>query len=218
MQKVVDFCRERDMIVVHDFAYADVGFDGYQPPSILQAEGAKECAVELYSMTKSFSMAGWRSAFLVGNRDVVQALVKLKSYLDYGQFQPIQIAATVTMNEAPDYPAEVCAIYESRRAADRRAGPHRLGHPEAEGLDVRVGADPGAVRRDGLGGVLLARRARVRGGAVAGRGLRSRRGRLCTVRADRERTPHRAGHPQLEEGPHQARLTSVVGFTPVTRA
>jgi len=117
MQRVVDFCRERDMIVVHDFAYADVGFDGYEPPSILQAEGAKECAVELYSMTKSFSMAGWRVAFLVGNRDVVQALVKLKSYLDYGTFQPVQIAATVTMNEAPDYPEEVCAIYQSRRDA-----------------------------------------------------------------------------------------------------
>ncbi|MGA1163572.1 MAG: aminotransferase class I/II-fold pyridoxal phosphate-dependent enzyme [Ilumatobacteraceae bacterium] len=117
MQRVVDFCRERGMIVVHDFAYADVGFGGYQPPSILQAEGAKECAVELYSMTKSFSMAGWRVAFLLGNAEVVQALVKLKSYLDYGTFQPIQIAATVTMNEAADYPAEVCSIYESRRDA-----------------------------------------------------------------------------------------------------
>ena len=96
MQRVVDFCRERDMIAVHDFAYADIGFDGYRPPSILQAEGAKECAVELYSMTKSFSMAGWRCAFLLGNAEVVQALVKLKSYLDYGMFQPVQIAATVT--------------------------------------------------------------------------------------------------------------------------
>jgi len=117
MQKVVDFCRERDMIVVHDFAYADMGFDGYQPPSILQAEGAKECAVELYSMTKSFSMAGWRVAFLLGNADVVQALVKLKSYLDYGTFQPVQIAATVTINEEPDFPKEICAIYQSRRDA-----------------------------------------------------------------------------------------------------
>jgi alanine-synthesizing transaminase len=115
MQRIVDFCREREMIAVHDFAYADVGFDGYDPPSILQAEGAKECAVELYSMTKSFSMAGWRCAFLVGNAEVVQALVKLKSYLDYGTFQPIQIAATVTMNEAPDYPEHVRAVYQSRR-------------------------------------------------------------------------------------------------------
>ena len=117
MQKVVDFARERDVVVVHDFAYADLGFDGYQPPSILQAEGAKEVAVELYSMTKSFSMAGWRVAFMVGNPEVVAALAKLKSYLDYGTFQPIQIAATVTMNEAPDYPAEVAKVYEGRRNA-----------------------------------------------------------------------------------------------------
>jgi alanine-synthesizing transaminase len=114
MQRVVDFCRQHGMIVVHDFAYADVGFDGYEPPSILQAEGAKECAVELYSMTKSFSMAGWRCAFLLGNADVVQALVKLKSYLDYGMFQPVQIAATVTINQAPEFPDQVRAIYESR--------------------------------------------------------------------------------------------------------
>ena len=77
MQRVVDFCREREMIVVHDFAYADLGYDGYQPPSILQAEGAKECAVELYSMTKSFSMAGWRVAFMAGNPEVIGALAKL---------------------------------------------------------------------------------------------------------------------------------------------
>jgi len=117
MQQVVDFCREREMIVVHDFAYADIGFDGYRPPSILQADGAKECAVELYSMTKSFSMAGWRCAFLLGNAEVVQALVKLKSYLDYGMFQPVQIAATVTINEATEFPAEVCSIYQRRRDA-----------------------------------------------------------------------------------------------------
>ena len=102
-------------MLVHDNAYADLGFDGYQPPSILQADGAKEVAVELYSMTKSFSMAGWRVAFLVGNAEVVAALAKLKRYLDYGTFQPIQIAATVTLNEAPDFPKEVNEIYQSRR-------------------------------------------------------------------------------------------------------
>ena len=117
MQRVVDFCLERDMIVVHDFAYADVGFDGYKPPSILQAEGEMDCAVELYSMTKSFSMAGWRVAFMAGNEKVVGALTKLKSYLDYGSFQPVQIAATVTLNEAQDFPQEVSNIYESRRNA-----------------------------------------------------------------------------------------------------
>ncbi len=115
MQRVVDFAREQEVLVVHDFAYADLGYDGYLPPSILEAEGAKDVAVELYSMTKSFSMAGWRVAFMAGNPEVIGALAKLKSYLDYGTFQPVQIAATVTMNEAPDYPTEACAIYESRR-------------------------------------------------------------------------------------------------------
>ena len=115
MQQVVDFAREKEVVVVHDNAYADLGFDGYVPPSILQAEGAKDVAVELYSMTKSFSMAGWRVAFMVGNREVVGALAKLKSYLDYGTFQPIQVAATVTLNEAPDYPKEALAVYQSRR-------------------------------------------------------------------------------------------------------
>ncbi|HEX6419879.1 MAG TPA: aminotransferase class I/II-fold pyridoxal phosphate-dependent enzyme [Acidimicrobiales bacterium] len=114
-QEVVDFAREREVIVVHDNAYADLGYDGFEPPSILQAEGAKECAVELYSMTKSFSMAGWRMAFLAGRADVVQALAKLKSYLDYGTFQPIQIAATVTLNEAIDFPRHVQAVYQRRR-------------------------------------------------------------------------------------------------------
>ena len=114
MQRVVDFCLEREMIVVHDFAYADIGFDGIKPPSILQAVGAMECAVEQYSMTKSFSMAGWRCAFMLGNSEVVQALVKLKSYLDYGMFQPVQIAATVALNEAADVPNEICATYERR--------------------------------------------------------------------------------------------------------
>jgi alanine-synthesizing transaminase len=117
LQRLVDWARERDVVLVHDFAYADVWFDGYRPPSILECDGAMDCAVELYSMTKSFSMAGWRMAFMLGNAEVVAALAKLKSYLDYGSFQPVQIAATVTLNEAQDYPAEVNAIYQARRDA-----------------------------------------------------------------------------------------------------
>jgi len=117
LQRLVDWARERDVVLVHDFAYAETAFDGWLPPSILQCEGAKEVAVELYSMTKSFSMAGWRVAFLVGNREVVGALGKLKSYLDYGTFQPIQIAATVTLDDAPDYPLEVNKVYQARRDA-----------------------------------------------------------------------------------------------------
>jgi alanine-synthesizing transaminase len=128
MAKIVDFARRNDVLVVHDNAYADLGFDGFSPPSILQVPGAKDVAVELYSMTKSFSMAGWRVAFLAGNAEVVAALAKLKSYLDYGTFQPIQIAATVTLNEAPDYPQEATAIYQARRDA-LCGGLNRIGWP-----------------------------------------------------------------------------------------
>ena len=126
MTALVEFARERNMVMVHDFAYSDTAFDGFQPPSVLQVPGAKDCSVELYTLTKSFSMAGWRVGFLVGNAAVVGALTKIKSYLDYGTFQPIQIAATVTMNEAADYPIEVNTIYESRRDA-RIDGLSRIG-------------------------------------------------------------------------------------------
>ncbi|MDQ3680934.1 MAG: aminotransferase class I/II-fold pyridoxal phosphate-dependent enzyme, partial [Actinomycetota bacterium] len=104
MARIVDFAREHEVVLVHDFAYAETAFDGFMPPSILEVPGAKDVAVELYTLTKSFSMAGWRVGFLVGNADIVQALTKLKSYLDYGTFQPIQIAAIVTLNEAGEYP------------------------------------------------------------------------------------------------------------------
>jgi alanine-synthesizing transaminase len=117
MQRAVDFARERELVLVHDFAYADLGFDGHEPPSILQATGANDVAVELYSLTKSFSMAGWRVGFLVGNPGIVGALTRLKSYLDYGTFQPIQIAAIVALNDARGYPLEVNEIYRGRRNA-----------------------------------------------------------------------------------------------------
>jgi len=117
LTRLVAFAKERDVILVHDFAYSDTAFDGYQPPSIMQVPGAKDVAVEFYTLTKSFSMAGWRVAFMVGNPEIVAALGKLKSYLDYGTFQPVQIAAIVAMNEASDYPKEVNNIYWGRRDA-----------------------------------------------------------------------------------------------------
>jgi len=115
MERLVGFALEHEIVICHDFAYADLGFDGYHPPSILQVPRAKECCVELYTLTKSFSMAGWRVGFLVGNPEIVAALTKLKSYLDYGTFQPVQIAAIVAMNEAVDYPGQLLAIYQTRR-------------------------------------------------------------------------------------------------------
>jgi len=115
MERLVGFAKEHDVVLVHDFAYSDTSFDGYTPPSILQVPGAKDVAVELYTLTKSFSMAGWRVGFLVGNAEIVQALTKLKSYLDYGTFQPIQIASIVALNEATEYPKVVNEIYQGRR-------------------------------------------------------------------------------------------------------
>jgi alanine-synthesizing transaminase len=126
MERLVAFALERDVIVCHDFAYADLGFDGYRPPSILQVPRAKECCVELYTLTKSFSMAGWRVGFVVGNPEIVAALTKLKSYLDYGTFQPVQIAAIVAMNEAQEYPEQLRVIYQSRRDT-LIEGLHRVG-------------------------------------------------------------------------------------------
>src|SRR5207248_11494648 len=117
MQQLVDFAREKEMVLVHDFAYADLGFDGYRPPSIFEAEGARDVAVELYSLTKGFSLAGWRVAFVLGRADVIGALARLKSYLDYGSFQPLQIAATVALRDARERPPEVAAVYEGRRNA-----------------------------------------------------------------------------------------------------
>ena len=152
MQRLVDLALEREFLIVHDFAYADIAFDGHRPPSILAARGAMECAVELYSLTKSFSMAGWRVGFAVGQAEAVQALTKLKSYLDYGTFQPIQIASIVALREAADYPREVCEIYSapSRRALLRsRAGRlarHSTGRDDVRaGLDLRA-ASPSSVR------------------------------------------------------------------------
>ena len=130
MTRMVEFAAANGVVLVHDFAYAETSFDGYVPPSILQVPGAVDYAVELYTLTKSFSMAGWRVGFCVGNPEVVGALAKIKSYLDYGTFQPIQIAATVAMNEAPEYPKLVNEQYQARRDA-LCGGLARIGWPIA---------------------------------------------------------------------------------------
>jgi alanine-synthesizing transaminase len=114
-ERLVGFAHEHGVFLVHDFAYADVAFDGYVPPSMLEVPGAKEVGVELYTLTKGHSMAGWRVGFVVGNPEAVAALGKLKSYLDYGTFQPIQIASIIALNEEDDYVAEVNEIYRGRR-------------------------------------------------------------------------------------------------------
>lgn len=114
-EKIVDFCREHKMMVIHDFAYADLVYDGYKPPSFLQIPGAKDVGVELYSLSKSYSMPGWRVGFCVGNKRMIAALKRIKSYLDYGMFQPIQIAAIIALNGPYDCVKEINEIYRTRR-------------------------------------------------------------------------------------------------------
>ncbi len=114
-KRVVAFAKENNILVIHDLAYADLVFDGYKAPSILQVPGAKDVAVELYSMSKGYSMPGWRVGFVVGNRRMVHALTRIKSYLDYGMFQPIQIAATVALNGPQRVVDEAVEVYRKRR-------------------------------------------------------------------------------------------------------
>lgn len=116
-KRVVDFAQDNDLMVVHDLSYADLVFDGYEAPSFLQVPGAKDVGVEFYSVSKSYNMPGWRVGFCVGNKEMVGALIKIKSYLDYGVFQPIQIAAILALNGPQECVQETVEIYKKRRDA-----------------------------------------------------------------------------------------------------
>ena len=114
-ERVIKLAREHDIIVVHDLAYADICFDGYQAPSIMQVDGAREVAVEFFTMSKSYNMAGWRVGFMVGNAELVNALARIKSYHDYGTFTPIQVASIAALDGPQDCVQEVVQKYQSRR-------------------------------------------------------------------------------------------------------
>jgi alanine-synthesizing transaminase len=114
-ENVVDFARERGILIIHDFAYCKLTFDGYQAPSILQVPGARDICVEFTTMSKSFNMAGWRVGICVGNREIVQALAKIKGYYDYGIFMPVQIASIIALRECDEYVARQARIYQKRR-------------------------------------------------------------------------------------------------------
>ena len=114
-KEVVDFARRNDIIVIHDLAYADIVFDGYQAPSLLQVKGAKDVGIEFLSLSKSHNMAGWRCGFAVGNRDLIKALAKIKGYYDYGIFAPIQIASIVALRIEEEIVKENAFVYEERR-------------------------------------------------------------------------------------------------------
>ncbi|MBK5294316.1 MAG: aminotransferase class I/II-fold pyridoxal phosphate-dependent enzyme [Acidobacteriia bacterium] len=112
---IIALAARHGTMVVHDFAYADIAFDGYVPPSILQVDGAKEVAVEIFSMSKSYNMAGWRMGFCLGNRKMIAALARIKSYLDYGIFQPLQIAGIIALRDCEEETRKICGVYKKRR-------------------------------------------------------------------------------------------------------
>ena len=128
LREIVRLARHHGTLIVHDFAYADLGFDGYKPPSILQVEGAKDVAVEIFSMSKSYNMAGWRVGFCLGNPKMIAALARIKSYLDYGVFQPVQIASIIALRECEEDTKKICAVYQKRRDV-LVAGLNRAGWP-----------------------------------------------------------------------------------------
>ena len=117
MSGLVELCREYEMILVHDLAYAEICFDGYSPPSVLQVPGARDVAIEFTSLSKSHAMAGWRVGFAAGNEQMVQALARVKSYLDYGTFQPIQIASIIALDGPQDFVDDIVCDYRERRDA-----------------------------------------------------------------------------------------------------
>jgi alanine-synthesizing transaminase len=125
-KRIVEYAHKYKVYVIHDFAYADLVFDGYVAPSFLQVPGAKEVGVELFSLSKSYNMPGWRMGFVVGNRRLVHALTRIKSYLDYGVFQPIQIAGIIALNGPYDCVQQIVATYHERRDALCR-GLHNIG-------------------------------------------------------------------------------------------
>ena len=114
-KRIVEIGKKYDIWIIHDLAYADIAFDGYKAPSILEVEGAKDIAVEFFTLSKSYNMPGWRVGFCCGNSQLVQALTKIKSYLDYGTFTPIQVAAIKAINDCDNEVASICSMYESRR-------------------------------------------------------------------------------------------------------
>jgi alanine-synthesizing transaminase len=114
-ERVVALARQHDILVVHDLAYADITFDGYKAPSIMQVPGARDVAVEFFTMSKSYNMAGWRIGFMVGNKDLVHALARIKSYHDYGTFTPIQVASIAALDGSQDCVEEIRLTYQSRR-------------------------------------------------------------------------------------------------------
>ena len=195
--RVIDLARQHGIYVVHDLAYADITFDGtsnHRAPSIMQVPGARDVAVEFFTMSKSYNMAGWRIGYMVGNKDLVSALARIKSYHDYGTFTPIQVASIAALEGPQECVEEIRAEYQRRRDVLVR-GLHEAGWmvdiPKAS--DVHLGGDSRTVSRHGFARIRQESAGRCQGRGLARHRFRRLRRLACSIRADRKRASHPAG-------------------------
>ena len=186
-----------------------MGFDGYEPPSILQVEGAKEIAVEIYSMSKSFNMAGWRVGFCLGNKKMIGALARIKSYLDYGVFQPIQIASIIALRECAKDTEKIRTIYQKRRDVLIN-GLDRAGWPvePPRGTMFVWAPIPEKLSRQRLARILETADGKSAGGRFAGHRIRAARGRPRALRSDRKPAPDPAGYQSDPAVPEEGLASS----------
>ncbi len=204
-ERVMALAKQHDILVVHDLAYADITFDGWKAPSIMQVPGARDVAVEFFTMSKSYNMAGWRIGFMVGNADLVNALARIKSYHDYGSFTPIQVASIVALEGPQDCVEDIRKTYEKRRDVMVK-GLHDIGwmvdNPKASMYIWAKIPDYYAK----MGSIEFTKRLHGRGEdrGLARHRLRRVRRRPRAHRADRERAPPAPGaarHPRdVQEG------------------
>ena len=211
-EKIVALAREHGIWVVHDLAYADITFDGWKAPSIMQVPGARDVAVEFFTMSKSYNMAGWRIGFMVGNKELVYALSRIKGYHDYGTFTPIQVAAIAALEGPQDCVTAIAMNYQRRRDVLVK-GMHEAGWPvDVPKASMYVWARiPDAYRSSWFARVHEEAPRAGQGVGIAGRRLRRVRRRLRALRDDREREPHAAGRAR-----HQGHVPQ--GRTSVTNA
>ena len=207
-REVVAFAKRHELWIMSDLAYAEIYFGDKPPPSLLQVPGAKDIAVEFTSMSKTYSMPGWRMGFAAGNPRLINALTRMKSYLDYGAFTPIQVASAAALNGPQDCVDQIRALYRERRdVLIRGLAVGGLGCAEPGRLDVRLGADPAAFCRAGQRRVFQAAAGAGQGGGIAGAGVRRARRGLCADRAGGEHpsaAPGGAQHPRLHAGRDQS--------------
>ena len=216
-REVVGFAKKHDLIVLSDLAYAEIYFEGEPPPSILQVPGAMDIAVEFTTLSKTYAMPGWRMGFAVGNERLIGALTRVKSYLDYGAFTPIQVAAAAALNGPQDCIDEIRGVYRPQaRLPCRFALPLGLADPVAGRDHVRLGADPGDVLASRFARIFQDAARAGLGRRVAWRRLRRIWRGLCPHRARRKRAAHPPGrtqHPKIPrrigEKPAQRHSTCV---------